>query len=215
MATTQTDSNVNRYTVKKAILSYTSKRSPVTGRTVHTLFEPCESKINNEVGPPKFGCSLIINEESQADQIKAIEEIIERMLTAQWGAKAKRSPKLHNPLRNGTDFPDKKGYGEGVRFLNVSADVDHKPEVIGPRKDADGKFPRLRKEDGFIYSGCIANVSLNFFVFGTKLGAVNKGVGVGLGNVQFVGHGERLGGGVAADAEFEEEGEEETENLLD
>lgn len=199
MATTQSDPNANRITLKGVRLSYV------------TLFEPKAGEINGVKTPPKYSCTVLLDEKTDAAQIKAVEAIIERLLTEKFGPKAKRSPKLNFPLRAGTEFPDKKGYGEGIRFINMSADVDHKPEVVDAIKGGDGKLVRLTKEDGRPYSGCYVNISANFYAFDK---GVNKGVGVGLGNVQFVKHGERLGGGKSADQEFEEE-EGAVTNLLD
>ncbi len=52
-----------------------------------------------------------------------------------------------------------------------------------------------------VYSGCYANVSINFYACNVN---GNKGVAVGLGNVQKTRHGEPLGGGrVSADSDFD------------
>ena len=51
-----------------------------------------------------------------------------------------------------------------------------------------------------VYSGCFCNVSVNFYPFNAN---GNRGVAVGLGNIQFVKDGDRLSGRASADADFD------------
>ncbi|WP_230228959.1 ssDNA-binding protein, partial [Allobaculum mucilyticum] len=50
-----------------------------------------------------------------------------------------------------------------------------------------------------VYSGCYARVSLNFYAFNTN---GNKGVACGLGNIQKIKDGPRLGGRTTANDDF-------------
>lgn len=61
-----------------------------------------------------------------------------------------------------------------------------------------GKAIPLGEND--VYSGCYARVSLNFYAFNTN---GNKGIACGLGNIQKVDDGERLGGGASAEEDFD------------
>jgi hypothetical protein len=200
MTTTAPDTSANRITLRNVRLSYPN------------LFEPKGSVINGQTIPPKYSAAILLDKVKDADQIKAVQAIVERMFTEKWGKKDKRSSKLTNPLRDGSEKNDKNGYGPGVFFINAKADPDHKPEVVDAVKGSDGKLARLKKEDGRPYAGSYVNVSLNFFAFDMP---VNKGISAGLGNVQFVGHGERFGGGADADSEFDEIEQDTVNSLLD
>ena len=64
-------------------------------------------------------------------------------------------------------------------------------------------------DEDTVYSGCICNVSINFYPFAVS---GNKGVAAGLGNVQKWEDGERLGGGRKnAENEFDFDDMEETD----
>ena len=63
-----------------------------------------------------------------------------------------------------------------------------------------------------VYSGCYANVSVNFFAFNTE---GNIGIGCGLGNIQKIKDGERLSGGASADDDFDDMGEGEEVGATD
>lgn len=197
MATTQFDPNANRITLKNVRISYPH------------LFEPKASEFDGQKTDPKYSCAILLDKKADAEQIKAVQAILERMISEKWGPVNKRPGKLNYPLRDGKEKQEKKGYGEHMFFINASANLDHAPQVVDAIKGGDGKLVRLKKEDGRPYAGCRVNISLNFFTFDAK---VNKGVSAGLGNVQFVGHDEKLGGGRNADDEFEEEA---VESLLD
>ena len=53
-----------------------------------------------------------------------------------------------------------------------------------------------------MYSGCYCRFSLNFYPFSVR---GNKGVAAGLNNVQKVCDGERLGGGIRAEDDFDDD----------
>ncbi len=71
---------------------------------------------------------------------------------------------------------------------------DHQHE----KDSATGRAIRLGEDE--VYSGCYARVSVNFYGYNA---AGNKGIACGLGNVQKVEDGERLGGGSSAEEDFE------------
>ena len=57
-----------------------------------------------------------------------------------------------------------------------------------------------------VYSGCYARVSLNFYAFNSN---GNKGVAVGLGNIQKIRDGESLGGRSTAAEDFQTEADDD------
>ena len=71
--------------------------------------------------------------------------------------------------------------------------------MVGTEIDrATGKAIRLGEDE--VYSGCYARVSINFYGFNA---AGNRGIACGLGNIQKIADGERLGGGSTAEEDFE------------
>lgn len=160
------------------------------------IFEP--KSINGS--EPKYSVSLIIPKDDD-QQIKVIQQAINNAIQA---GKTKLADKngripanLKTPLRDGdVDRPDDEAY-ENSYFLNANSTVA--PAVVGLEKDAvSGKAIRLDETE--VYSGCYARVSINFYAFNTN---GNKGIACGLGNIQKVMDGERLGGGSTAEEDFE------------
>lgn len=170
----------------------------VTGKvrlSYANLFEPRAM----EGQEPKYSVSIIIPKEDKAT-VKAIQAAIEAAKEqdkGKWNGKIPAN--LKTPLRDGDeDRPDDEAYADSY-FVNANS--TRKPEVV----DRYGNF--LGDDD--VYSGCYARVSLNFFGYNTS---GNRGVGCGLGNVQKLDDGERLGGGTTAAEDFDFE-EEELEDL--
>jgi hypothetical protein len=108
-----------------------------------------------------------------------------------FGDKAKAllaSPKFNNPLRS-TDAEGKDGYPAGSYFLNARS--DSRPGLVYPHAGADGRpvaVPVDAIEEAF-YPGAIVRAQLSFYGFDRE---GNRGVGVGLSNIQKLGEGERL-----------------------
>ena len=84
------------------------------------------------------------------------------------------------------DYAIKHGFTNLVHFKDAPQVVDrHVQPVVDPM---------------MVYSGCFCNVSVNFYPFNAN---GNRGVAVGLGNIQFVKDGDRLSGRASADADFD------------
>ncbi len=178
----------------KAILKNETK--VVTGKvrlSYANLFEP--KSINGS--EPKYSVSLIIPK-SDKQQIAIIEQAIENAKErdkGKWNGKIPANLKL--PLRDGDEErPDDEAYANSY-FLNANS--TKAPAVVGLEKDkATGKAIPLGPDE--VYSGCYARVSVNFYGFNA---AGNKGIACGLGNIQKLDDGERLGGGSSAEEDFE------------
>ncbi|HAE91402.1 MAG TPA: DUF2815 domain-containing protein [Tissierella sp.] len=160
------------------------------------IFEP--KSINGS--EPKYSVSLIIPKDDK-QQIKVIEEAIknaiERDKTKLSNKAGKVPANLKTPLRDGDeDRPDDEVY-EGCYFINANS--TKAPAVVSTEKDrTTGKAIPLGEDE--VYSGCYARVSINFYGFNTN---GNVGIACGLGNIQKVEDGERLGGGSSAEEDFE------------
>ncbi|MEY8416697.1 DUF2815 family protein [Tissierella praeacuta] len=181
----------------KAIMKNETK--VITGKvrlSYANIFEP--KSINGS--EPKYSVSLIIPKDDK-QQIKVIEEAIknaiERDKTKLSNKAGKVPANLKTPLRDGDeDRPDDEVY-EGCYFINANS--TKAPAVVSTEKDrTTGKAITLGEDE--VYSGCYARVSINFYGFNTN---GNVGIACGLGNIQKVEDGERLGGGSSAEEDFE------------
>nr|DAS75640.1 MAG TPA: DNA helix destabilizing protein [Caudoviricetes sp.] len=107
-----------------------------------------------------------------------------------------KPPTVPNPIwdgdgvkQNGEQFgPECKGHW----VFTASAKADYPPQVVDRRVQ-----PILDQSE--IYSGCYANVAVNFFPY---LFAGKKGIGAGLGNIQKIKDGESLAGTRTAEQDF-------------
>ncbi|WP_333638545.1 DUF2815 family protein [Tissierella praeacuta] len=181
----------------KAILKNETK--VITGKvrlSYANIFEP--KSINGS--EPKYSVSLIIPKDD-TQMVKVIEEAIQNTIERDKTKLANKSGKvpanLKTPLRDGDiDRPDDEVY-EGCYFINANS--TKAPAVVSTEKDrTTGKAITLGEDE--VYSGCYARVSINFYGFNTN---GNVGIACGLGNVQKVEDGERLGGGSSAEEDFE------------
>ena len=119
----------------------------------------------------------------------AVEAAKEDGKIRKWGGKL--PPNLKLPLRDGDiDRPDDENYQEHF-FLNATS--KDAPQVVD-------RHVQPVVDPMMVYSGCYCNVSVNFYPFNAN---GNRGVAVGLGNIQFVKDGDRLSGRASADADFD------------
>jgi hypothetical protein len=154
--------------------------------------------------------------------VKEIQDAMKDAMAARWGDNAPKIPAERRCFRDGepkdVDSGEREalydGY-EGMCFLSANKgvanpDVDNPVILIDSRKGPDGKFPRLRKADGKLYSGCYADVIVRIYGFdGGKLNVPNR-VNASLEAVKFVKHGDAFGARpVDADRAFDEEDAED------
>lgn len=178
----------------KAILKNETK--VVTGKvrlSYANIFEP--KSINGS--EPKYSVSLIIPKED-TQMVETIKQAIENAKErdkGKWNGKIPAN--LKTPLRDGDEErPDDEAYANSY-FVNANS--TKAPAVVSTEKDrSTGKAIRLGEDE--VYSGCYARVSINFYGFNVS---GNKGIACGLGNIQKVADGERLGGGSTAEEDFE------------
>lgn len=160
------------------------------------VFEPTAIEEGQE---KKYSCSILIPKKDK----KTLQKIQAAITAAAEEGKAKfggKVPKnLKNPLRDGDDErPDDETY-EGMMFINANS--TRKPGLV----DADLN-PILDKDE--FYSGCYGRASVNFFAFNVS---GNKGIAVGLNNLQKLEDGPRLSGGSSAEEDF---GDFEDDDLM-
>lgn len=167
----------NRITLKNIRISYAN------------FFEPRPSDPNNPDSPLKYSTSLIIPKDHP--QVEYIEAKIKEAAEAKFGTKADQVLKKGNPLRDGDEDREGDPAYANSYFLNSSS--KRKPQVV------DRQLNHILDESE-IWSGCYVNISIAFFGYEVN---GNKGVGVGLNNVQLFKEGPRLGGAPNAEEEFE------------
>ena len=157
------------------------------------IFEP--KSINGS--DPKYSVSLIIPK-SDTQLVETIKEAIENAKErdkGKWNGKIPAN--LKTVFRDGDEErPDDEVY-QGCYFVNANS--TKAPAIVGLEKDrSTGKAITLGEEE--VYSGCYARVSINFYGYNAS---GNKGIACGLGNIQKVEDGERLGGGSTAEEDFD------------
>ena len=153
------------------------------------VFEPRA----NSNGDPKYSCAILIPKDNTA-AVKLVEDAIaaaqEIGKSSKWGGKIPRPCK--NPLRDGDLDRDDPVY-EGHWFINASASTKSKPAV----KILDGGILADALDNEDFYSGCYGAAVINFYPYDSN---GNKGVGAGLNVVLKTRDGEKLSGGINADA---------------
>ena len=168
-----------RIITPEAILSY-----PV-------LFEPRADKKGNL----KYSCALVF---TAGTDISAMMQAIEQAAIEKFGDKAPallKKGRLKSPLR---DDWDEKGYPEDSIFFNARA--TRKPGVVAAYADPRTGKPAVISDPDAVYPGQIVRASVTFYGFDVE---GNKGVAVGLNNIQILRDGDRLDSGRAAQDEFD------------
>lgn len=163
------------------------------------IFEP--QSINGS--EPKYSISLIIpkSDTETIDRItEAIEEAVQSGITNKWSGKRPANIKL--PLRDGDIERSEDPAYENAYFINANS--TERPGIVD-RKRVPISDPLT------VYSGCYVRASINFYPFNTN---GNRGIGAGLGNIQFWCDGDPLNGRVRAEDEFDALEAEDEDDFL-
>ncbi|HEY3815455.1 MAG TPA: ssDNA-binding protein [Caulobacteraceae bacterium] len=172
---------------------------------------------------------------SKNPMVKVLSEAMKEVIEAKWPGQEKKIPTERRCVRDGEpidqDTVDSDVPGSGSRYAlydgyeghyyvsaaqAVESETSPNPvQLLGPKKTAkreDGTpcFPRIRKEDGLLYSGCWADVIIRVYAYdGTKNNYPNR-VNASLEAIKFVRHGEAFSAKpIDADAAFDEEEDDE------
>lgn len=150
-------------------------------------------------GDEKFSVCLLIDKEDKKTLKKineAIEAAIQEGISSKWNGKKPANLKL--PLRDGDIDREDDEACAGMMFLNANS--TQKPGIV------DKDLVEILDPDE-VYSGCYGRASISFYPFNVN---GNRGVGVGLNNIQKLSEGERLGGSRAsAEDDFSDDFEDE------
>ena len=165
----------------------------ITGKVRFSYVNIFKSHAFKDGQDAKYSVCLLIPKEDKATIKKinaAIEEAVQEGIASKWGGKKPANLKL--PLRDGDDErADEAPEYEGMYFLNANS--TQKPGIV------DKDLSEILDPDE-VYSGCWGRASINFYAFNTN---GNKGVGVGLNNIQKLKDDTRLGAARAsAESDF-------------
>lgn len=156
------------------------------------LFEPQKEEDGT---PGKYSAAFLFMTE---DGIEALNELVLETAKGKWGDKAADmliKGKLRHPIRRDTED---RGFPDGVvAFFNARSKTA--PGVVSKYPGPDGKPIRITDPKD-IYPGCIVRASVSAFAYDRD---GNKGIGLGLNNVQKLEDGERIDGRRKAEDEFE------------
>ena len=142
------------------------------------LFEP--EPIMGQ-GEPKYSVSILIPKSDKEN----VEKLNAAIKDAKESDKLKGAKKIDSPVHDGdTDKGDDPVYA-GCYYLNAKANENHPPQIVDRHVN-----PIMDKNE--VYSGCYCNIMVNTYAYSFN---GHNGIGIGLGNVQKVKDGERLGGG--------------------
>lgn len=174
----------------------------VTGKVRFSYVNIFKSRAFQADQDAKFSICLLIPKEDKATLKKikaAIDEAIQEGISSKWNGKKPANVKL--PLRDGDEErADEAPEYEGMMFLNVNS--TQKPGIV------DKDLNEILDPDE-VYSGCWGRASINFYPFSVN---GNKGIGVGLNNVQKLKDGEHLGAARAsAESDFDDDFEDDDE----
>ena len=163
------------------------------------IFQP---RMNDLNGKEEYSVMLLIPK-SAKNTLKSINRACKAAIEKKW--KGKPPANLRMPLRDG-DEPDDDGNKRapeylGHYFMNVRG--DRAPGIVDQKRNALVNSTEL-------VSGDYVRVSLNAFGYAQK---GNKGVSLGLNNVQLVSKGEPLGNFTRAEDDFDEL--EDDDDLMD
>lgn len=162
-------------------------KTPVFRVSFPHIFEPHAFEENK----PRYSIVMIWNKSDKAK----LDELQKACLAAaceKWGNDSKKWPRgLKMPFRDGAEKEDLEGYGPNVIFATASS--ESRPGVV------DQKVRPITAGDNSLYAGCYAQAYVRPFAY-DKAG--NRGVSIGLGNVQKVRDGESFNGQRSPEEDF-------------
>jgi hypothetical protein len=161
------------------------------------LFEP---KLNQSKTAEEYSVCIILDPENPTTQ--ALQEAVDDVATEKWGEKAVsllEKGRLRDPIHDGDDMESGGEAFAGKLYCNAKS--RRAPQIV------DRKVQPIIDQDE-IYSGCYCNITVSLYAYDKP---ENKGIGIGLNNIQLIKRGERLSGAPDAEEEFEvlEDTEEE------
>lgn len=144
--------------------------------------------VMGSTGDPKFSITMLF---APGTDLSGMKALVKAAGVEKWGADVSKWPKgLRLPFRNGEE-KDYDGYGKGVVFCNATSKqrpglVDHALQAIIDASE--------------FYGGCYARATISAFAY-DKAG--NKGIALGLKNIQKLRDGEPFSGRTKPENDFD------------
>lgn len=184
-------------------MSKSSRRliTPAAILSFPNLLEPRAAAEGQEA---KYSAALLFDPEGDVPKGSAtFEEMQDAALAVAREAFGKDADKLIAKGKIELPWRDdgaEKGYPEGVIFINARS--KRKPGCVSIFPDKDGRPTVIGDDDieSELYPGAVVRASIAFFDYDVS---GNRGVGVGLNNIQKLRDGDRLDSYVAAEDEFD------------
>jgi hypothetical protein len=182
----------------KATLLDTGDIVTPAGRLMYgAFFEPRVMKGETDMSKAKYSATLLLP--AKAD-LTAIEEAIEE-------ASAGKKGKWRHPLLDTADNERLAEYAEEFPVF-IRCNSKYRPDVIDRHKES----VRQENESDEVYNGRWARFTVRPFFYDAQM---NKGVSLGLQNVQLLQHDEVLAGGrISASSQFDAVEEDSLEDML-
>lgn len=159
----------------------------ITGKVRLSYVNIFKSRSFSDGQDAKYSVCLLIPKTDKATIAKikkATDAAIQEGISSKWGGKQPKN--LRVPLRDGDEErAEEAPEYEGMYFLNAKS--DRKPGIV------DKDLNEILDPDE-VYSGCWGRASINFYPYDFN---GNRGVGVGLNNIQKLKDGDRLGAALA------------------
>lgn len=161
----------------------------VTGKVRFSYANVFKPVANEEGKTPKYSVSIIIDKDDK-ETIERINKAFEKTKASSATFFGGTVPKaLKGGLRDGDAEKNDPAYANSY-FINANSVL--KPGVV------DSSLNPIIDPDEF-YSGCYGRASITFYPYNQQ---GSKGIACGLGNLQKLEDGERLGGGSSAASDF-------------
>lgn len=155
----------------------------ITGKVRFSYVNIFRSRAFTQDAEAKYSICLLIPKSDKATLSrikKAMDEAKQEGISTKWGGKVPKN--LHFPLRDGDEErAEEAPEYEGMYFLNANS--KNKPGIV------DKNLNEILDPDE-VYSGCWGRASINFYPYDFN---GNRGIGVGLNNIQKLKDDERLG----------------------
>lgn len=150
---------------------------------------------------PKYSTMILLPKSDKA-AYKALKEAEKEAAVEKFGkVPAKLASIIHDGDAEGEEeWPERAGHW----YMTVSASQQYRPGIVDKNREAV-------IDQSEVYSGVHANVTVRAFAYDFE---GKKGVSFGLGNVQVLGYGESLAGGIAAEDEFDDVDDDELEDVI-
>lgn len=183
-----------------------TKPTKVILKNVRLSYANIWAPRETDSGEMKYSAALLIPK-TDKKTVMSINKAIEAAKIEGKSKLANKAGKIPSNIKLPLRDADEEGKDEDEVYAGhyfINANSNRKPQIVDRAKEA------IEDRDE-VYSGCYANVSVNFFAYNSN---GNIGIGCGLGNIQKLKDGERLGGGSTADEDFEELEDDEDDDLL-